>query len=281
MIKNKSISPIVKWVGGKRQLLPEIVKRIPNTFSYYAEPFVGGGAVFFELQPKKAIINDLNIELINLYKVIKYNVEELISDLSNHKNEKEYFYEIRKMDRDEGLYKKLSNVEKASRLLYLNKTCYNGLYRVNSKGQFNTPFGSYKNPNFNNKELLRELNKYFNDSQIEFYSEDYSMILNRLDSNSFVYLDPPYDPVSETSNFTSYSKTGFGQEEQIRLKEHCDQLNDQGIKFLLSNSSTPFIMDLYGNYHIDIVYARRSVNSNAQKRGEVGEVLVTNYDYTI
>src|SRR5690625_3243036 len=178
MIKNKSISPIVKWVGGKRQLLPEIIKRTPNTFSYYAEPFVGGGAVLFELQPEKAVVNDLNIELINLYKVIKSNVEDLIFDLSKHKNEKEYFYKIRKMDRDEGLYKNLSNVEKASRLLYLNKTCYNGLYRVNSKGQFNTPFGSYKNPNFNNKELLRELNKYFNDSQIEFYSEDYSVILN-------------------------------------------------------------------------------------------------------
>lgn len=274
------VKPIVKWVGGKRQLLPEIRRRLPSEDSYttYCEPFLGGGAVFFDIKPEKAIVNDLNEELINLYLVIKNNVEELITDLSRHENIPEYFYEIRKLDRDETLFNQMSNIEKASRTLYLNKTCYNGLYRVNRKGQFNTPFGRYKNPNITNESLLRDLNYYFNEANIQFYSQDYADVLEMLEEDSFVYLDPPYDPVSKTASFTDYNKDGFDCNEQKRLKQYCDYLNEKGVKFMLSNSATDFIQELYKDYDVDLVSARRSINSVASKRGEVGEVLVKNYD---
>lgn len=276
------ITPIVKWVGGKRQLLPEIRNKLPNPkiYSTYCEPFLGGGAVFFDMKPQRAIVNDLNKELINLYLVIKNNVDELIEDLTKHEITSEYFYEIRKLDRDEDLFSQMSNIEKASRTLYLNKTCYNGLYRVNQKGQFNTPYGRYKNPNIVNEPQLRALSHYFNEADIRFLSKDYSDVLEMLDEDSFVYLDPPYDPVSETSSFTDYNSGGFGREEQKRLKQYCDYLHERGINFLLSNSATDFIKELYDNpdYTITTVSARRSINSVASKRGEVGEVLVRNYD---
>jgi len=275
---NKDALPVVKWAGGKRQLLPEIRKYIPKKFTIYYEPFVGGGAVLFDIQPKRAIINDVNSELINLYEVIRDSVDLLIEDLKKHKNEKEYFYRIRELDRDIEKYNKLTKVERASRLHYLNKTCYNGLFRVNQAGQFNTPFGDYKNPNIINEKIIRAVSDYFNWADITFKCGDFEDSLKGIEKNAFVYFDPPYDPVSESANFTEYSKEGFTRKDQIRLKKICDRLNKKGIKFLLSNSATEFIRDLYKDYNIEIIQARRSVNSNGKKRGEVDEVLVRNYE---
>lgn len=278
MKKDELVTPVVKWVGGKRQLIPEIEKHVPSHYSTYYEPFVGGGAVLFHLQPKKAIVNDINEELINLYQVIKDNVDELIEDLKKHKNEADYFYKIRELDRDMRKYKSLSSVERASRIHYLNKTCYNGLFRVNSQGQFNTPFGRYKNPNIVNEVTLRAVSKYFNNANITFKCCDFEEAVKWARKDSFIYFDPPYDPVSDTSSFTGYDKGGFDRKEQKRLKKLCDRLNDRGIRFLLSNSETEFILELYKDYKIDIVHAKRSINSKGHKRGVVNEVLVRNYD---
>lgn len=278
---NKLVLPILKWVGGKRQLLPEIRKRIPSNYSKYYEPFVGGGAVLFDLQPKKATINDVNEELINLYNVVKNNVEELIEDLAKHENTEEYFYDIRALDRDSDKYKKMSNIERASRIHYLNKTCYNGLFRVNLAGQFNAPFGKYKKPNIKNEITLRATSKFFNESKVEIKNCDFEEALKGIRKGAFVYFDPPYEPISDTSNFTGYSKGGFNREEQIRLKKLCDKLDARGIKFLLSNSSSEFIMQLYrenSNYKIELIKAKRSINSKGNKRGEIDEILVKNYE---
>ena len=237
MVKNKLVIPFVKWVGGKRQLLDEIIPLLPKHFTTYCEPFLGGGAVLFSIQPSKAIVSDLNINLITAYEVIRDDVEALIESLKKHENTTEYFYAVRDMDRDKTSYQALSRIEKASRLIYLNKTCFNGLFRVNSSGEFNSPFGHYKNPNIVNEPVLRAVSKYFNASSITFYSEDFSETLSRIGKGGFVYLDPPYDPISDTASFTGYNKGGFNRDEQIRLKRCCDELTQRGIKFLLSNSA--------------------------------------------
>ena len=271
---NKLVAPFLKWVGGKRQLMPSIVEHLPeNIKDYkYIEPFIGGGAVFFNLQPKNAIINDYNEELINVYQVIKDNLDELIIDLKKHKNEAEYFYSIRSLDRN-GEFKKLSAVQRASRVIFLNKTCFNGLYRVNNAGEFNSPFGRYKNPNIVNEPTLKAVNKFLNNNNIEINSGDYSEILKQTDKKCFVYLDPPYHPISESSNFTGYVQGGWNMYDQIDLKTACDELHKKGVKFLLSNSSAEFIKDLYKDYIITIVKANRAINSNGADRGEVDEVL--------
>ncbi len=267
----------MKWVGGKRQLLDEITPLVPKRITSYCEPFMGGGAVLFSIQPKKAMVNDLNGDLIALYEVVRDDVETLIEFLKKHENTEEYFYSIRDLDRDKEAYKNMSKVEKASRILYLNKTCYNGLFRVNSSGEFNAPFGHYKNPNIVNEPVLRAVSKYFNESEIEFFNEDFEETLKKVKKGGFVYLDPPYDPVSDTANFTGYNKGGFDKSEQVRLKNCCDELNKRGVKFMLSNSATDFIKDLYKEYNIHIVKAKRAINSDATKRGEIEEVLITNY----
>ena len=280
---SKIVAPVVKWVGGKRQLLPEIRKYIPQKkYTLYYEPFLGGGAVLFDLQPLNAIVNDLNEELINLYNVIKNDPDELIKDLKKHRNQSDYYYRIRELDRDRSKYRKLTDVERASRIHYLNKTCFNGLFRVNRAGEFNTPFGRYKNPNITNEVTIRAVSKYFNKANIEFRNVDFVEAVKDIDQNSFVYFDPPYDPVSDSANFTGYDKGGFDREEQKRLKMLCDQLDERGISFLLSNSATAFIKDLYSdpnrNYQIEIIKAKRTINSNANGRGEIDEVLVRNYE---
>lgn len=279
MAKNKLVAPILKWVGGKRQLLPVISSHLPKNFSKYKyfEPFLGGGAVLFSLQPKKAVINDFNAELINVYQVIKNHPIELIEDLKTHENSAEYFYKIRQLDREKD-FSNLSDIKKASRIIFLNKTCYNGLYRVNNSGEFNSPFGRYKNPNIVNEPTIKALNLYFNNNNIEILQGDYANIEPYLSSNSFVYLDPPYHPISETSNFTGYIKGGWNENEQMRLKQFCDELNSRGIKFLLSNSKSDFILEQYQDYNISTVQATRLINANAANRGNVDEVLIRNYD---
>lgn len=277
---NKLASPILKWVGGKRQLLPEIRKFIPKNITTYYEPFIGGGAVLFEIQPKKAIVNDVNSELINLYMVVKNDVESLISDLDRHNknNSADYFYEVRSWDRDIAFYNSLTAVQRASRVHYLNKTCYNGLFRVNQAGQFNSPYGRYKNPNIVNEINLKAVNKYFNEANVEFRNGDFEDAVKGIRKGAFVYFDPPYDPVSDSANFTGYAKGGFDRNEQIRLKNLCDKLDERGVKFLLSNSATDFILDLYKDYKVEIIKAKRAINSNGDDRGEVDEVLVRNYE---
>lgn len=277
LAKNKLVAPVVKWVGGKRQLLDEITPLLPKRVTNYCEPFLGGGAVLFSIQPSKAIVNDLNDDLITVYEVIRDDVEALIESLKKHENTSEYFYTLRDIDRDKASYQSLSKVEKASRLIYLNKTCFNGLFRVNSSGEFNSPFGHYKNPNIVNEPVLRAVSKYFNTSNITFYSEDFAETLSRVHKGGFVYLDPPYDPVSDTASFTGYNKGGFDRSEQLRLKRCCDELTQRGVKFMLSNSATEFIKELYQEYDITIVKAKRAINADASKRGAIEEVLVRNY----
>jgi DNA adenine methylase len=281
---NPLVRPFLKWAGGKRQLLPEIVKYVPKRTSKhtYYEPFIGGGALLFELQPQKAVINDSNKELINCYKVIKDSLYELMEELSKDKysNSETSYYEMRDLDRSTKKYASLSEVEKAARIIYLNKTCYNGLFRVNSQGQFNVPFGRYKNPNFLDDAVLRAVNKYLNSNDITLLNQDFAEAVKDANRGDFVYLDPPYDPVSETASFTGYDVNGFNRDEQKRLKKVFDDLNKRGCKVMLSNSCTDFILDLYKDYQDTIikVMATRSINSNALKRGRVEEVLVLNYE---
>ena len=278
MKKNKLVAPVLKWVGGKRQLIETFSPLLPKRITSYCEPFVGGGALLFHLQPNTAYVNDINKDLIGVYGVIKQNVDGLIEELKKHKNEADYFYSVRNWDRDKEKYQSLSDVEKAARILYLNKTCYNGLYRVNNAGEFNSPYGYYRNPNIVNAPVLRAVSAYFNAADIHFSSIDYSEVLSSIKKGTFVYIDPPYDPVSETASFTGYAKGGFSKNEQIRLRQCCDELNRRGIKFLLSNSATPFIMEQYAGYNITVVQAKRAVNSVGSKRGGVDEVVVRNYE---
>lgn len=277
MKKNNPIRPVVKWVGGKRQILDQILNFVPETFDTYYEPFLGGAAVLLTLKPQKAVVGDLNKELINVYQVIKDNVSKLVFELKLHQNTAEYFYSLREIDRDPKAFLKLSPIKKAARVIYLNKTCYNGLYRVNRAGEFNTPFGNYKRPNIVNETTLRAVSCYFNKAEITFFATDFEQILKKPRSGDFVYLDPPYDPVSNTANFTGYNQSGFDQKEQLRLKKACDRLSKRDVKFLLSNSATDFILDLYKDYQIEIIKAKRPINSDGKKRGEVTEVLIRNY----
>ncbi len=277
MTKNKSVAPFLKWVGGKRQLMQVISEHFPTQFSTYYEPFVGGGAVLFHHQPKKAVINDVNAELINLYQVIKDAPDELIEDLKQHKNEADYFYEIRAIDRSPD-YQEVSNIKKASRMIFLNKTCYNGLYRVNNSGEFNSPFGRYGNPNIVNEETIKAVSNYLNEAKVKIFNLDYQEALKNIRKGAFVYFDPPYHPVSKSASFTNYNQGGFSKDDQERLRDFCDTLDKKGIKFLLSNSDTPLIHELYKKYHIMLVKANRAINSNAKKRGGINEVLIKNYE---
>lgn len=277
--KNLLVSPVVKWVGGKRQIINELNQYLPKDgYTKYYEPFLGGAAMLFHLQPQNAVVNDVNSDLINMYQVIKNNVEDLIQELETHPNEEQHFYDVRDWDRDKEAYNERTDVQKAARLIFLNKTCYNGLFRVNNAGEFNTPFGHYVNPGIVNPPVLRAVSNYFNNNEITFLNGDFSTALNNVTKKSFVYLDPPYDPISDSSNFTGYTKGGFGREQQESLKETCDRLNKKNVKFMLSNSATKFIKELYKDYTIRTIQAKRSVNSIASRRGLVDEVIVTNYE---
>ena len=201
----------------------------------------------------------------------------LIEDLKLHKNEADYFYDIRALDRKKG-FDKLSPIKKASRVIYLNKTCYNGLYRVNNSGEFNSPFGKYKNPNIVNDITINAVSDFLNNNKVTILNGDFEKAVETAKEGDFVYFDPPYVPMSQSANFTGYVQGGFNLAEQERLRDVCHQLNDRGVKFMLSNSSTPAIHKLYSNYDIQIVKATRAINSNAAKRGAIDEVLVRNYE---
>jgi DNA adenine methylase len=279
---NPLVKPYLKWAGGKRQLLPALKKYLPKHIDDYTyfEPFVGAGAVFFAVQPKRAIINDVNSQLMLTYTVIKENVEDLIALLKKYskKNDEKNFYEIRNLDRNETKFNGLSEVEKAARLIFLNKTCFNGLYRVNSLGRFNVPYGRYKNPAICEETVLRQISAYLNTNEIKILNLDFEQAVARADKNSFIYFDPPYHSPDRT-NFTGYQADGFGSEEQERLRTVMLEMTSRGAKCLSSNSDTDYIRTLYNYDFFDIisVQAKRTINSDSAGRGNVNEVLITNW----
>ena len=270
----KRPTPFLKWAGGKTQLLAAFDEHIPPKFNRYYEPFVGGGAMFYNMYARKdqltAVLSDLNAELINCYISVRDDVEELIEVLKEHRNEREYFYEVRSLDAS-----KLSKTDRAARLIYLNKTCFNGLYRVNSRGQFNVPFGSYKNPRTCDETNLRAVSEALRNVTLK--SETFADSLSTAKRNDFVYLDPPYQPLSATANFTSYTSKCFGEKDQEELAEVVTQLDKRGCKFMLSNSDNDFVRDLYKNFRIETVLAARAINCRGDKRGKITELLVMNY----
>ena len=279
----RQFQPFVKWVGGKRGLLEQLIPLFPNDFANYYEPFVGGGAVFFELysrgllDSKHIYLSDINSELINTYKIVRDNPNELIKNLKiyKEKHSKEFYYKTRELDRDEN-FDKLSNIEKATRFIYLNKTCFNGLYRVNKKGYFNTPIGSYKSPNIADENTILNASKALQNAIIEHKSFD--KVLDVANRDDFIYFDPPYYPLTDTANFTSYDSNCFLEDEQKELFNVFKELDSKGCYVAHSNSDTKFIKELYKEYDINIVYANRFINSKSNGRGKITEVLVRNYN---
>ena len=267
------MKPIVKWAGGKIKQCSSIVKMMPSKYNRYIEPFIGGGAIFFSINRLNSIIADINPELINLYRVVSFNIDELITDLRKHENTKEYFYYLRGLDRLPE-FNDLSDVERASRFLFLNKTCFNGLCRYNASGCFNSSYGYYSKVNidFDN---FRECSELLRNTEI--ICSDFSFLESTVKEGDFVYLDPPYVPISDTSYFTSYSSNGFSIDDQNRLKDLCDLVTEKGAYFILSNSYCDYTLNLYYNYNLFSIEAARSINVDTSKRGNVTELLVTNF----
>lgn len=290
--------PFLKWAGGKTQLLSTIDKFLPDFFPTqkdvtYIEPFVGGGAMlFFMLQKypniKRAVINDINSHLINTYKVIKENPYSLIDFLKglqstfkkikDYDGQKKFYLDIRRSFNEGGL----SDIEEAAYMIFLNRTCFNGLYRENSKGAFNVPFGKYDNPNICDESLLLIDSQLL--QKVEILNGDFSITESHVNGNSLIYLDPPYRPLNATSNFNSYVKESFNDDEQRRLKAFFASLTEKGCSVLLSNSDCKvynekdtFFDELYKDYFIERVYAKRNINANASKRGILTELLIRNY----
>lgn len=274
----KTIKPFVGWAGGKSQLLPEIETEIKRAgqFDTYYEPFVGGGAVLFDLLPQKAVINDYNEELVNAYRTIRDDLPNLLTELSKLHNSKDDFYKIRAWDREPD-YANLSKAKKAARFIYLTKTCFNSLYRVNRKGYFNTPYGRKRTIQIVDQDNLTAINKYLNDNEVAITSGDFAKVLAQVKPNSLVYLDPPYVPLTATASFTSYTSVGFNKSDQECLAQSCQHLDRIGVKFIASNSDTELVHELYQQFNIRTVYAKRNINANGKKRGAVAEVLITNF----
>lgn len=277
MIKGK---PFVKWAGGKRQIINKLKQYVPEEFDTYYEPFVGGGALLFELSPKKAVINDSNKELINVYECIKdeKKFDAMCRELNNHEanNSEEYYYEIRNIDRDKKKYDKLVDYKKAARTIYLNKACFNGLYRVNSNNEFNVPYGKKIKVNTYEGQNLGIICGYLNYNDIIILSTDFEESVKDAKKGDFIYFDPPYD--SDTSTFNSYTNTGFSKEEQKRLAKVFKELSDRGCYVMLSNHNTALINELYKDYYIHVIEAKRSINADGKKRGVVEEVIITNFE---
>ena len=280
-VKNIDIHPFVKWAGGKTQLLDVIVSHLPETFNRYFEPFVGGGALLFKLQPKAFSINDMNEELISVYKCLEDDElfdllkKELLKHEENHSEE--YYYQIRDMDRNED-FKNLPIYVRAGRMIYLNKACFNGLYRVNSKGFFNVPSGKKKTVCCFDRKTFGNLNLFFKNRKIVITNVDFEQACKNAKSGDFAYFDPPYDTWEEKNSFTSYDKNAFNKDSQIRLCNVFKDLSSKGVYVMLSNHNTKFINELYQGFHINVVPAKRMINSKGDGRGEVEEVLITNYE---
>lgn len=268
--KDDSATPILKWAGGKTQLLPDILDRMPSDYCKYIEPFIGGGALFFRLASNESIIADSNPELINMYREVANNCDGVISALQKYKNEEAMFYDVRALD-----WEMLDKTEAAARMIYLNHTCFNGLYRLNKKGKFNTPFGRYKNPKICNEEKIRSASEILQRSEI--ICGDYLDVLKeKASEGDFVFLDPPYVPISEYADFKRYTKEQFYEEDQRNLAEEVHRLVGIGCKVMLTNSNHPLVHKLYGRYKIDVISTKRNINRNGNKRnGE--DIIVTTY----
>lgn len=264
--KNSKVKPFLKWAGGKTQLLDELDKLVPKKYTKYIEPFLGGGALFFHLKPKNSVLADSNFDLINCYKVVRDNVDLLISNLSNFKNEEEFYYKTRAIDPD-----KLDEIERAARFIYLNKTCFNGLYRVNKKGEFNVPFARYKNPTICDEKRLYEAHQVLQNTKL--ICADYKTVLRRYShENDFIFLDPPYHPIDPVANFQRYTKEFFYEEDHIELREEFNRLVKIGAKVIETNSNTDFINDLYNVYKIKVIETKRLISSKSKTR--VGQDLI-------
>ena len=276
--KNRTAaSPFLKWAGGKGKLLGQYSSLFPKKFNNYFEPFIGGGAVFFYLAPVKARLCDINEELVNCYVQVRDNPDELMGLLTLHRDkhnlingEKNYYYDVRAYDVEE-----LSPVERAARMIYLNKTCYNGLWRVNSRGLFNVPFGRYKNPGIFNRDNVLAASKALSGTELSV--EDFRKVTGKAKKGDFVYFDPPYHPLSATSNFTDYTRLSFGARDQEDLADVFRQLDKAGCHLMLSNSDTPFIRKLYRGFDLNEIMAPRFINSKAKGRKPITELLIRNY----
>jgi len=273
--------PFVKWAGGKRQLIPTLNQNLPDNFGTYYEPFLGGGALLFhiitERNNPKCNISDLNSDLILAYITIRDKIDDLIPSLKNHEknyhtNSISYYYSVRESNPK-------SDIEKTSRLLFLNRTCFNGLYRVNSKGKFNVPLGKYTNPNIVNEENLRSVNRILNTTRVSIKCRDFEAVLSDAKKGDLVYFDPPYQPVSSTANFTSYTNKDFTFDDLFRLAELCQNLNSKGCKVLLSNSDSKEVAKMFSSKHwkISKIQVNRAINSNSKKRTGHFELLIKNY----
>jgi DNA adenine methylase len=268
--RNRVPRPPVKWAGGKGQLLPQFELLFPRRFTVYHEPFFGGGAVFFHLLPERAVLIDINPELMNFYRVLRDRLEELLADARRHKNEAGYYYQVRSMEPEQ-----MDPVARASRFLYLNKTAYNGLWRVNRQGRHNVPFGRYKNPRIVDEKNLRAVSEAL--KRAEILLDDFGRVLDFARPGDFVYFDPPYYPLSRTANFTDYTAESFGPEDQKRLARVFRELDRRGCLVMLSNSDTTFIRDLYRGYDVRVVYAKRAINCQAEGRRPISELVIRNY----
>lgn len=263
--------PFLKWAGGKGRLIQQYSNYLPQNYKTYYEPFLGGGAVFFHLLPPRAVLTDINPALVNVYRCIRDDVAAIIALLEGYQQQhcKDYYYEIRSNPGS-------NNIEKAARLIYLNKTCFNGLYRENSKGEFNVPFGRYQNPRVCHPDLLQAASIALQNTELAVRS--YEAVLEVAQTaEDFVYFDPPYYPLSATSCFTAYSRHAFNQQDQIRLRDSFASLADRGVKVMLSNSDCAFVRELYRDFKIHTIAAARAINCNASQRGKITEVLVTSY----
>jgi len=272
--------PFVKWAGGKRQIMLELEKNFPDKFDTYLEPFLGGGAVMFDLLTKKPSlkcnVSDLNSDLILAYVTIRDKLNKLIQSLENHsknyhKDSTGYYYKVRNQEPK-------NQIEKVSRLLFLNKTCFNGLYRVNSKGKFNVPLGRYTNPNIVNKENLIVVSHILQSEKIKISCRDFSSVLKDAKRGDFVYFDPPYQPVSDTANFTSYTHRDFRNDDLERLADLANQLSSKGCLVMLSNSNSKTVKRLFSSgWKLKEIRANRAINSNSQKRTGHKEIIIKNY----
>ena len=267
-VTTRRARPFLKWAGGKTQLVPEILARFPEHFGRYFEPFAGGAAVFFALAPRKGALSDVNASLIGAYQAIRDELPAVLEVLRRHVATEEHFYRVRAQDPGA-----LSPAAAAARFIYLNRTCFNGLYRVNRAGRFNVPFGRYKNPTLCDADNLTAVSEMLQGADLRV--ESVFEAARRVRRGDLVYLDPPYDPLSPTASFTSYTDQGFGRDAQVRLAELFRALARRGAHVVLSNSDTPFINELYRDFRVEKVYARRAINSRADRRGPVTEVLVT------
>lgn len=272
--------PIVKWAGGKRQLIDKLLEHMPKQFNNYFEPFIGGGALLFEVMPKNATINDVNIELLSIYRCLANNewFNLMLLDLEEHEknHSEEYYYKVREEDRDPS-FEKLPIWKRASRAIYLNKSCFNGLYRVNSNGYFNVPSGKKKTVKTYDKENIIKLHNYFMNENITILEGDFVKAVQNVKPGDFVYFDPPYDPFEDKDSFTSYTKYNFSKEDQKRLANLFKDLSNKGVYVMVSNHNTKYINELYAGFNINVVDAKRMINADSKGRGNVEEVIITNY----